>query len=457
MAYIKKIKVGDSIYLAKVESYRQDGKVKQRFIEYVGKEVEGVPVQKVDINKVNIESVKTFAEISILFQLCQQLKLDILLGRHSKAIIALLISNLLCKGSITKIGRWIENSDLKSILGIESISTDQLYNALEYLEQSNFNTIEHEIFLFWKKLCPSDSEAFVHDVTDTYYNGKHDETKPRKGKDSKVSKLVQVGLAVTFNSGFPIFHKTYSGTISNIKILEDLLAVMAERGINTVVLDRGFYSEANVEDMKALGMNMIVGMKKSIGLKNNVIPTIDKESLYSKKYLIELQNTIVYAKEIKYLFGKLIVIYNPKYEVMKKDHMLMAGATDKEVKDVGFSFIFHNTKFTTSEVVKKYFDKDIVERSFKMMKQETSLHPIRFWMPSKIKAHVKLCYLSMCLLSLMKFRCSKLNLQASEILKELSSIYKVNLKNSINNTTFTKIVTATTKQTKIIKNLKCKL
>jgi hypothetical protein len=33
----------------------------------------------------------------------------------------------------------------------------------------------------------------------------------------------------------------------------------------------------------------------------------------------------------------------------------------------------------------------------------------------------------------------------------------VNLKNSINNTTFTKIVTATTKQTKIIKNLKCKL
>ncbi|MFM2392373.1 MAG: hypothetical protein RLZZ546_350, partial [Bacteroidota bacterium] len=241
------------------------------------------------------------------------------------------------------------------------------------------------------------------DVTDTYYNGKHDESKLRKGKDGKVSKLVQVGLAVTFDSGFPIFHKTYSGNISNIKILEDLLVVMSERGINTVVLDRGFFSESNITDMNKLGMNMIVGLKKSIGIKNNIIPFIDKDTLYSKKNLIELNNTIVYAKEIKYLFGKLIIIYNPKYEVMKKDHMLLAGAADNEVKDIGFSFIFHNTKFETSVVVQKYFDKDIVERSFKIMKQETSLHPIRFWMPSKVKAHVKICYLSMCLLSLIKF------------------------------------------------------
>jgi transposase len=457
MAYIKKIKVGDSVYLAKVESYRQDGKVKQRFIEYVGKEVDGNPVQKVDINSVVVDNVKVYAEISILYQLCQQLKFDQILGKHAKVINALLISNLLCKGSISKIGKWIENSDIKSILNLESISTEQLYNALEYLEQCDFNTIEHSIFLHWKKLCPTDNDSFVLDVTDTYYNGKHDESKLRKGKDGKVSKLVQVGLAVTFDSGFPIFHKTYSGNISNIKILEDLLMVMTERGINTVVLDRGFYSESNITDMNKLGMNMIVGLKKSIGLKNNILPTVDKESLYSRKNLIELHNTIVYAKEIKYLFGKLIIIYNPKYEVMKKDHMLLAGATDNDVKDVGFSFIFHNTKLEITKVVKKYFDKDIVERSFKIMKQETSLHPIRFWMPSKVKAHIKICYLSMCLLSLIKFRCVKFNLQASDVLKELSSIYKVNLRNSVNKKSYSKIVTATATQNKLIKSLKCNL
>ena len=49
MAFIRRIKKGNSTYLAKVESYRIDDKVKQRVIEYIGKEENGVPVQKMDI------------------------------------------------------------------------------------------------------------------------------------------------------------------------------------------------------------------------------------------------------------------------------------------------------------------------------------------------------------------------------------------------------------------------
>ena len=43
MTFIRKIKRGDAIYLAKVESHREDGKVKQRVIEYIGKEENRVP------------------------------------------------------------------------------------------------------------------------------------------------------------------------------------------------------------------------------------------------------------------------------------------------------------------------------------------------------------------------------------------------------------------------------
>jgi hypothetical protein len=46
MAFIRKIKKGGAIYLAKVESYREDGKVKQRVLEYVGKEENGIPILK---------------------------------------------------------------------------------------------------------------------------------------------------------------------------------------------------------------------------------------------------------------------------------------------------------------------------------------------------------------------------------------------------------------------------
>ena len=44
MAFIRRIKKGDAVYLAKVESYREDGKVKQRVLEYVGKEENGIAI-----------------------------------------------------------------------------------------------------------------------------------------------------------------------------------------------------------------------------------------------------------------------------------------------------------------------------------------------------------------------------------------------------------------------------
>ena len=107
---------------------------------------------------------------------------------------------------------------------------------------------------------------------------------------------------------------------------------------------------------------------------------------------------------------------------MKKDKMLLEGATDEEVKYVGFSILFHNTKLLTSNIVIKYFEKDIVERSFRTMKSDVQLHPIRNWLPQRVEAHVKICYLAMCLLSYMKYKCSKLEISTNEILSNLETI-----------------------------------
>jgi len=330
-----------------------------------------------------------------------------------------------------------------------------LYNALDYLEECNFNKIEQSIFEYWKKLYPSDNKSYVLDVTDTYYNGRHDDSSVRKGKDGKVSKLIQIGLGVSFEHGFPIFHKSYDGNISNIKILEDLMGTMAQRGINTIVMDRGFYSENNVQDLHKLQMTMIVGVKQSIGIKKNILSKMDRDKLYTAQNQVSLKNTFVYVQEQSFLFGKIIIIYNPKYEAMKRDKMLADEATDDDVRFVGYSLIFHNSKLKPDEVVKKYFDKDIVERSFRTMKGDVQLHPIRLWMPKRINAHIKICYLSMCILSLIKFRCSKINISPIEILNDLQGIYKVNLLHSSTHQKFSKVVTLSNNQKHILKALKC--
>jgi len=330
-----------------------------------------------------------------------------------------------------------------------------LYNALDHLEECSFNLIEQSIFEYWLKIAPNDNKSFVLDVTDTYYNGRHDKSSVRKGKDGKVSKLIQIGLGVSFENGFPIFHKSYNGNISNIKILEDLMRVMAERGIDTIVMDRGFYSESNVEDLNRLKIKIIVGVKQSIGIKKNILEGINRDDIYRAKNQDALKGTFVYVQEVSFLFGKLVVIYNPKYEALKRDKMLADEATDNEVKFVGYSLIFHNTILKPDAVVKKYFDKDIVERSFRTMKGDVQLHPIRLWLPNRVNAHIKICYLSMCLLSLIKFRCKKINASPGEIIQELQTVYKVNLKHAKTNQEFTKVVTLSNNQKAILKALKC--
>jgi transposase len=334
MAFIRKIKKGDAIYLAKVESYREGGKVKQRVLEYVGKEEDGIPVQKVDINKIGVENVKQYADLSVLHQLAVQLNLNFLLGKHHKSIIALLIAHLICRGSILKMSKWVEQSTIKEVVGLNELTTEMLYNALDYLEECNFNKIEQSIFDYWKKMDPSDNRSYVLDVTDTYYNGKHDDSSVRKGKDGKVSKLIQIGLGVSFENGFPIFHKGYDGNISNIKILEDLMSTMAQRGINTIVMDRGFYSQSNVEDLHKLQMTMIVGVKQSIGIKKHILSKVDRDKLYTAKNQVSLKNTFVYVQQQSFLFGKIIIIYNPKYEALKMHVPIELGSSSLLVKSI---------------------------------------------------------------------------------------------------------------------------
>jgi len=175
--------------------------------------------------------MKQYADISILYQLAKELSLNYLLGKNHKPITALLIVHLLCKCSVLKMGKWIEQSTVKEIISLDQLTKEKLYRSLDYLEECDFELLEQSIYEYWQKLCPKDNESFVLDATDTYYNGKHDESTPHKGNEGRVSKLRQIVLAVSFENCCPIFHKVYNGSISNIKVLEDMMRIMAQRCI----------------------------------------------------------------------------------------------------------------------------------------------------------------------------------------------------------------------------------
>ena len=447
MVFIRKIKKKSGTYLVKVEGYRKNGKVKQRVIQYLGKEIDGKPVKRVFADKIEVTGVKQSLDVLAIDKIVEDLDLKSLRNPY---VLALIYSQLLENKSINKLENWMRFTEIPSVLGIENISVKKLYESLSDINETDFEKLDKNMNTIFSKYEPFSNAAII-DVTDTYFAGSSINIKKRRGKDDKVSKLTQIGLAVSFKHGFPIFHKQYHGNLSGINIFKDMSLELKNRGISSMIMDRGFLSEENLEIALHLKFKIIAGLKKNNLLIKKFITPIKRDDIYSAKCRVPLKKTTVFIKEFDYHKGKLIVVYNPALEIVKKEINF-----EKEVEnnpDIGYSLIYHNTEYSSEEVVRRYYDKEIVERAFKQLKGVLSLRPIRVWLSNHITGHIKICYLAYAILSLINYKLKKINISPIEALESLRYGYRVSLKDSTSNHEWSVHVPLEPKQKEILKKL----
>lgn len=201
-------------------------------------------------------------------------------------------------------------------------------------------------------------------------------------------------------------------------------------------------------------MQVIVGVKQTKALQKQLLSTISRDDIYTKKHQVILKETTVYIISFPYLDGKLIAIYNPALEVLKRDKMLAGEEQKKDFRYAGYSLVYHNTKYSDNDVIKKYFEKDVVERAFKKIKGPLSLRPVRVWLRKHVVAHVKLCYLAMSILSFLEYKTKKINISGTDALKQIQYIYKVNLIHAETRKEWEKIVTMSKAQKELLNALK---
>jgi hypothetical protein len=427
MSFIRKIKKGPHVYLALVENKRVEGRVVQKVIRYIGKEIEGQVQKRVVTTDVQVESVRHYADVLAVHKVAQYLGLEELFGEVGKYILAFVYSHLLERPSIRKLEEWFNGTEIPQLLGLEEVSTGRLYETLGRVSEMDFGRVEEWIFNKLRSF-ESDGLSAIIDVTDTYFEGSTLEERPRRGKDGKYRKLIQIGLGVSGEHGFPIMIRTYPGNTSNLMIFKDLFVRLLEEGFKAVIIDRGMSSEENIKKVLQAKMRLICGVKKSSGLRERFLTKIKREVLYRMENRVKLQNTSVYIQEFPYQRGKMIVVYNPSLEVVKREIVYEENGTDEEARDVGYSLIFHNTDLSASEVTRKYFEKEIVDRAFKKIKGALSLRPIRVWRKEHIEGHIRICYLAYAILSFLEYFVKKFDLSAMEFLEKLKRGYRVYLK-----------------------------
>lgn len=428
MSFIRRIKRGNAVYLAEVENTWVQGRVVQKHLRYVGKEIDGRIQRRVTTTDVEVEAVRHCADVLAVHRAAERLGLRDRLGKHGAYVLSFVYSHLLERPSIRKLEEWFGVTEIPEVLGLREISTGRLYETLGHLSGMDFARVE-EAILDRLRGYEAESDSAIIDVTDTYFEGGSLAERSRRGKDGKVRKLLQIGLGVTRGRGFPIMVKTYPGTTSNMMIFKDLYNRLLEKGFRAVIVDRGMGCEDNIRRIHEARMEIICGLRKTERLRQRFLRRIRREALYQRENRVKLQRDAVYIRAFPYLRGELIAVYNPSLEVVRREIAYeMEKDSKTDTRDEGYSLLYHNTQLSPPEVTLQYFQKEIIERAFKKLKGALALRPIRVWQREHVEGHVRVCYLAYAILSLLDYHLRDSEYSAVEFLEKLRRGYRVHLK-----------------------------
>lgn len=492
MSFIRKIRVKGRVYLAEVESKKINGKVVQRHIRYIGKEVDGRTILSTSMSDVEIDQVKLYGPLLVLNHLAQEIGLADHLGEYGNEILSMVYAHCLDYESINQMPTWFERTDLNVMLNLEGLTEERLLNALNSTQTQDCEILQKNIYKSVRDKYKLEDSGILYDVTNTYLYGKKCLMgKEGKGKDGVRGRpLIQIGLAVTKEEGIPVFHKTFNGNIHDSRTFQDVITSFAQYDLKPgglCIYDRGITSGRNLLDVKALKWNTLCGVAFNPKLERLWRGVLSEGNLDKYDNHVRLNDSVFFVVTRRYKIGKvrgeLALCFNAlkqrrlrdsRYDEIREAQELLSKK--EEIKNGlrrffdahgrlikfkliaaeefdGCSCIFSTLRMPKEEMIRLYFDKDLVEKAFHSIKGITNLQPIRHWLSNRVQAHVFICYLSYLLLSLLKYRLKKIKVSPQAALRELETMYKVYLRDRKGVFKISRVVALTKKQESILKTI----
>ena len=467
----------------------------QKHIRYIGREVDGETKLAASISDIEIDEVKVFGPLIVLHHIAKKIGLPDLLGEYSPEILSLVYAHCLNYQSINRMSAWFKRTDLAMLLDIEKVTEKTLLDALDSLEEIDVENLQLTIFNSLNKEFRVSPKSLVYDVTNTYLYGKKCPL-GKAGHDKEGVKgrpLIQVALAVTQDNGLPLFHKVFDGNIHDARTLQDIVSTMKPYKIKSglIIYDRGITSADNIGVFHDLHWDTLCGVPIRDSLKKKLRPFIKKKDFTCIDNRVKCNKTIFYVVTIPYKMGNvkgtLALCYNrrkqidlreSRYDEIKNAETLLSRKKSiksgleiffdrkgriikEELKKAeefdGYSCLFSTRSLSKEEMIRLYFDKDIVEKAFRCLKGITQLRPIRHWLYNRVTAHVLICYLSYTLLIVLKQYLKKLNMSPEKALQHLDSMYKVYMSDKKKKFKISRIVTLTKIQMDILRAVDKKL
>lgn len=295
----------------------------------------GVVLEKFE-EAFEIVSSKAHGHVAAVLGSVKHLKLDKMIAskpcRELSLVCAMIVARIIVPSSKLATAQGLSeetsSSSLAEELGLEGVSEDDLYGALDWLLPRQ-ERIE-------KKLCQqhlSGARFALFDVSSSYFEGKSCSLAKRGySRDKRPDKLQIVYGLLCNEAGCPVAIEVFPGDTADPKTFTPQVKKLKERyGIERVVMvgDRGMITSARIEqDLKGnQGFDWITALR-SVEIRSLVSEGCIQLSLFDQQSLVEIEHP-------DYPGERLIVCKNPllaEERARRREDLLVC--TEKELAKI---------------------------------------------------------------------------------------------------------------------------
>ena len=387
MVHITRKKKKGKYYLYLEESVWINGKSQRAWQKYLGpedrlKDIKFNSLLTKYANEVEYQTIE-FGCSAALWQMAEEIGLarviDANTGKVRKQNLTLgeyitiaAINRCVAPCSKSKLKRWYEKDWLSTRYDIDPkvLNAQTYWNHFQYLDKKILAKIELELGRVVIDKYKLELDSLFYDPTNFFTFSKGGEGSEllqfgHSKENRNGCRLVNYSLLCARESGIPLMHETYAGSVQDAKefkqvpqrIADRLLALERDPHLITLVFDKGNHSKDAFAAIDELGLGFIASRRNSTHKDLLGVP----QEEFTKTVLPMTKKAVEYFKTTKKIYGTnrlLYVVFDPKKQ---KKHTISFG--EKLEKIVVKIKEFFKDRLN----VKMWSKKEAVEKKLKSM------------------------------------------------------------------------------------------
>jgi len=452
-SFIRTKKINGLEYLYEITPYydKEKKQIRQKS-KYLGKNINGVPVKVRSKGQIP-KKVLSHGEFIPLKKIAEGLMLDkilsgVLPGKEVWPILTLAMNYATHPRALTHIQSWYEGTVMSEDHPNLPLSSQSLSRMLSSIGEGTVN------LEFSRKLIQQVSTAgtLVYDITSfSSYSQSISLLEYGYNRDGLDLPQINLSLVVDKDLGIPVMYDLYPGSIADVSTLKNTVKKMKALGVrnSTLIMDRGFFSTDNIEEMISAGLSFIIpptgnlkNVKEAISAIHKSIDDPEHLKLYEKEPLFVMPVEIAVGEnklngyayyDQKREQQERNTFYKRLYDLMevlksknlkpwmnpgevfrataKRDAKfiewkaidgrfqvsLRKNAVSQAINKMGKFILLCRGTFSWIECLALYRSKDIVEKGFDVLKNDIDLMPANLRTNSSLRGYLFISFLALIL------------------------------------------------------------